>query len=334
MRPVFVVDACRSPLGRVGGALASVRPDDLAALMLRALVARTGAFEPGDVDDVVWGAANQAGEDNRNVARMAVLLADWPETVPGVTVNRLCASGMSAVVTGAQAIAAGEAEVVVAGGGESMTRAPLVQVPRERGGQGAEADTRLGWRLVNADLDQRYPVIRLGDTAEVVADHYQVSRGDQDAVALSSHRRAQAAWEQGAFASEVVPVPGTDGPVSRDEGIRPDTSAEALAGLSAAFRPGGSVTAGNSAQLSDGAAAVLLATEGVVDRWGVTPLARFLGSAAAGVHPHLMGMGPVPATQRLLSRAGLTARGPGPGRAQRGLRVPSGRVRARARPGR
>ena len=304
MRAVFVVDACRSPLGRAGGALASVRPDDLAAAMLRALATRTPAFDPSHADDVVWGAANQAGEDNRNVARMAVLLADWPVTVPGATVNRLCASGMTAVVTGAQAIGAGEAEVVVAGGGESMTRAPFVVVPPDRGGEGAEADTRIGWRLVNPELDRRYPVTRLGDTAEEVADRYHVSRADQDAFALSSHHRAAAAWAGGSFAVEVVPVPGADGLVEHDEGIRPDASAEALAGLPPAFRTGGSVTAGNSSQLSDGAAAVLLASEAVVARWGVTPLARFVGSASAGVHPHIMGMGPVPATRKLLDRTG------------------------------
>lgn len=306
MRAVFVVDACRSPLGKVGGALATVRPDELAAAMLRSLGARNPALDPLDVDDVVWGAANQAGEDNRNVARMAVLLADWPVTVPGVTVNRLCASGMAAVVTGAQAIGAGEAEVVVAGGGESMTRAPLVRVPTGRGGDGAEADTRLGWRLVNTELDHRYPVISLGDTAEEVADRYRVSREDQDVVALSSHRRAEAAWAGGDFAVEVVALPGADGSVTHDEGIRPDTSAEALAGLPPAFRANGSVTAGNSSQLSDGAAVVLLASEAVVARWGVTPLARFVGSAAAGVHPHVMGMGPVPATEKLLARTGVS----------------------------
>jgi acetyl-CoA acetyltransferase family protein len=304
MRPVFVVDACRSPLGRVGGVLAGVRPDTLAASMLRALAGRTTAFDPADVDDVVWGAANQAGEDNRNVARMALLLADWPVSVPGVTVNRLCASGMAAVVSAARAIGSGEAEVVVAGGGESMTRAPLVRVPPDRGGDGAEEDTRLGWRLVNAELDERFPVTSLGETAEEVADRYRVTRADQDDVALASHRRAESAWARGDFAAEVVPAAGAH----RDEGIRTDTSAEALAGLPAVFRTGGSVTAGNSAQLSDGAAAVLLASEDVVNRWGVTPLARFVGSAAAGVHPHVMGMGPVPATEKLLGRTGWAVR--------------------------
>jgi acetyl-CoA acyltransferase len=304
MEAVYVVDACRTPLGRVGGALASVRPDDLAAFLLEALAARTPALEPAAVAEVVWGAANQAGEDNRNVARMAVLLAGWPDTVPGVTVNRLCASGMSAVVAAARAIAVGEAEVVVAGGGESMTRAPLVRLPTERGGDGAEADTQLGWRLVNPELDRRYPVLSLGDTAEEVASRYQVSRVDQDVLALSSHRRADQAWAAGSFTSEVVPLALDGATVHADEGIRPDTSETALAALPPAFRAGGSVTAGNSAQLSDGAAALLLASGEAVERWGVTPLARYVASASAGVHPNVMGMGPVPSTRRLLDHVG------------------------------
>jgi acetyl-CoA acyltransferase len=306
MRTVYVVDACRTPLGRAGGALASVRPDDLAAFALRSITTRTSRLDPQAVTDVVWGAANQAGEDNRNVARMAVLLAGWPDTVPGVTVNRLCASGMSAVVAGARAIAAGEADVVVAGGGESMTRAPLVRLPPVRGGDDTEADTRLGWRLVNPELDRDYPVITLGDTAEEVAERYRVSRGDQDALALRSHRRAESSWAAGRFAQEVAPITANGAAVGVDEGIRSDTSEAALAALPPAFRAEGSVTAGNSAQISDGAAALLLASEAAVQSWGVTPLARYVASASAGVHPHVMGMGPVPATQKLLERVGRT----------------------------
>jgi acetyl-CoA acetyltransferase family protein len=307
VRPVYVVDACRTPLGRVGGALAGTRPDDLAALVLVRLLGRNPHLDPPDVGEVVWGAANQAGEDNRDVARMAVLLAGLPASVPGVTVNRLCASGMSAVVAGAQAIATGAIDIALVGGGESMSRAPFVRTSPDRGyAEVTEVDTRLGWRLVNPALQRSYPVISLGETAEVVAERYAVARDRQDAFALRSHRLAAAAWDEGNFDREVVPVTTSSGEVERDEGIRPSTSMAALSALPAAFTPGGSVTAGNSSQLSDGAAGLLLASEATVAAWGVEPLARFVGTAAAGVHPDVMGIGPVPATRQVLDRAGWT----------------------------
>jgi acetyl-CoA acyltransferase len=306
MSSVFVVDACRTPLGKVGGGLRSVRPDNLAALVIRALLGRNAWLSPDLVDEIAWGAANQAGEDNRDVARMAGLLAGLPVTVPGVTVNRLCASGMSAVVEGARAIALGEADIVLAGGGESMTRAPWVVGDTDRGFPKAmePADTRLGWRLVNPALATSYPVISLGETAEIVAERFGVTREQQDEFALGSHRRAQAAWEEGEFDREVIPVETADGTLWRDEGIRPDTSMAALAALTPAFRPEGTVTAGNSSQISDGAAGLLLASERVVGRYGLEPLARYAGSAAVGVHPHLMGIGPVPATEKVLALTG------------------------------
>jgi acetyl-CoA acetyltransferase family protein len=308
MSHVFLVDACRTPLGKVSGILATVRPDDLAALIIRSLLSRNPLVDPAAIEDVIWGAANQAGEDNRNVARMASLLAGLPVSVPGVTVNRLCASGMSAVVSGARAIATGEAEVVIAGGGESMTRAPFVVGDPERGidSSATPADTRLGWRLVNPAMQRAYPVIALGETAERVADAYSVTRQQQDAFALASHQRADAAWQEGHFAAEVVEVPTDAARVQRDEGIRTNTSLAALGELPPAFRQDGTVTAGNSSQISDGAAGVLLASEAVVSAWGVEPLARYVGSAASGVHPDLMGIGPVPATQRVLDRHGWT----------------------------
>ncbi|HVQ19190.1 MAG TPA: thiolase family protein [Actinomycetes bacterium] len=304
MKTVYVVDACRTPLGKVGGALRSVRPDDLAGYVISALLRRNPYLAATEVDDVIWGAANQAGEDNRDVARMAVLLAGLPVSVPGVTVNRLCASGMSAVVAGARAIATGEVDVVVVGGGESMTRAPLVSGPSDRGLPDGHVDTRLGWRLVNPRMETSYPVMTLGETAEVVAERYGISRERQDAFAHASHQRAHLAWERGAFAREVVGI-GTDaGEVVRDEGIRPHSSLEDLARLKPAFRGGGTVTAGNSSQISDGAAGLVLASEAAVLRWGAEPLARYVTSAAAGVHPEIMGIGPVPATRKVLGAAG------------------------------
>ncbi|HVQ86717.1 MAG TPA: beta-ketoacyl synthase N-terminal-like domain-containing protein, partial [Actinomycetes bacterium] len=245
MTDVFIVDACRTPLDKVGGALSSVRPDDLAALTFRALLRRNPLLDPNLVDDVIWGAANQAGEDNRDVARMAALLAGLPDTVPGVTVNRLCASGMSAVVAGARAIASGEVEIVIAGGGESMTRAPFVLGTADRGYPEPieRADTRLGWRLVNPAMELAYPVVSLGETAEIVADRYAVTRDRQDEFALRSHLLALAAWESGVFGVEVVGVESDDEPVTRDEGIRADTSIEALSALPPVFRTDGTVTA-------------------------------------------------------------------------------------------
>jgi len=306
MNAVFILDACRTPLGKVGGTLSAVRPDDLAAWIITSLLRRNPTLDPQRIDDVIWGAANQSGEDNRDVARMAVLLAGLPVSVPGVTVNRLCASGMSAVVHGAQAIATGEAEIVIAGGGESMTRAPQVIGDPDRGFPKAmdAADTRLGWRLVNPLMQSSYPVISLGETAEVVATKYGVSRKRQDQFAVRSHRLADRAWGTDTFDSEVVDVSTATGEVTRDEGIRPSTSLATLMKLPPAFRENGTVTAGNSSQLSDGAAGVILASERVVEQWGVEPIARYVASAAAGVHPDVMGIGPVPATQKVLALAG------------------------------
>jgi len=312
MREVFLVDACRTPIGRYGGALATVRPDDLAAHVIRALVERTGV-DPAAIDDVVFGCANQAGEDNRNVARMAALLAGLPVTVPGQTVNRLCGSGLQAVLTGMHAVRAGEADVVLAGGVESMTRAPWVLLkpegPFPRGAP-TIADSALGWRFVNPRMPKPWTV-SLGETAEIVAERYGIDRESQDRFALASHRRAVAAWESGAFVDEVVPIEvpargrAPADVVARDEGPRPETSLEALAQLPSVFRPNGTVTAGNSSPLNDGAAALLLASEAAVRRFGWTPLARLVAGAVAGVEPDTMGLGPVPASRAALRRAGL-----------------------------
>jgi acetyl-CoA acyltransferase len=303
---VFVVDACRTPIGKVKGSLAEVRPDHLAADVLRALLARNPAVDPNAIDDVYWGAANQAGEDNRNLARMAVLLAGLPVEIPGATVNRLCGSGMEAVGDAARAIAAGDADICVAGGTESMTRAPFViartadPYPRSLD----LVDTRLGWRLVSPRMQEMYPPISLGETAENVADKYGITRERQDEWALRSHHRAAAAWDAGRFAAEIVPVATSKGEVTTDEGIKADMTLDELARRKPAFRKGGSVTGGNSSPLNDGAAALLLMSAGAVERAGVTPIARYAGSAAAGVHPDYMGIGPVPATNRALARAG------------------------------
>ena len=303
---VYLIDGARTPQGRYGGALAPVRPDDLAALVVGEAVRRSGA--PAEfVDEVILGAANQAGEDNRDVARMAVLLAGLPHTVPGYTVNRLCASGLTAVASAAQSIRAGEAGVVVAGGVESMTRAPWVTAkpgtPWARPGD--VHDTSLGWRFTNP----RFPAtttLSMGETAEEVAALDGISRLEADAFALRSHRRAVAARTAGRFAAEIVPVPVADGEVTEDEGPRPTTTLEKLSGLRTAFRQGGTVTAGNSSPLSDGAAALVVASGAAVDRHGLTPRARIVTAASAGVEPHLMGLGPVPATAKALERAGWT----------------------------
>jgi acetyl-CoA acyltransferase len=303
---VFVVDACRTPIGTVKGALAEVRPDHLAADVLKALLARNPRLDVTTIDDVYWGAANQAGEDNRNVARMAVLLAGLPVEIPGATVNRLCGSGMEAVADAARAIAAGDADICVAGGSESMTRAPFViarsadPYPRSLD----LVDTRLGWRLVSPRMQEMYPPITLGETAENVAEKYGVSRERQDEWALRSHHRAAAARDAGRFGDEIVPVTISTGEVTADEGIKAAVTLEELAARKPAFRKGGSVTGGNSSPLNDGAAALLLMSEEAVDRAGVTPLARYVGASAAGVHPDYMGIGPVPAMKRALSRAG------------------------------
>jgi acetyl-CoA acyltransferase len=303
---VFVVDACRTPIGKVKGSLAEIRPDHLAADILKALIGRNAFLDPLAIDDVYWGAANQAGEDNRNVARMAVLLAGLPVEIPGATVNRLCGSGMEAVSDAARAIAAGDADICVAGGTESMTRAPFViartadPYPRSLD----LADTRLGWRLVSPRMREMYPPVSLGETAENVADKYGVTRERQDEWALRSHQLAAAARDAGRFDDEIVPVATSKGEVTVDEGINPAITLEQLAAKKPAFRKGGTVTGGNSSPLNDGAAALLLMSEDAVNRAGVRPIARYVGSAAAGVHPDYMGIGPVPAMNRALARVG------------------------------
>jgi acetyl-CoA acyltransferase len=315
MIDAFIVDGIRTPIGSLGGALASVRPDDLAAHAIRSLMKRHPSFDPALVADVILGCANQAGEDNRNVARMALLLAGLPQTVPGETVNRLCASGLSAVAGAARAIRAGEGDVYVAGGVESMTRAPYVlsKSAQPFGRDMQLFDTALGWRFVNPLMKQAHGTDSMGETAENVAARYHVSREDQDAFALRSQQKALAARTDGRLAEEIVPVlipqkKGDPLPVQHDEFIRPDTSLEKLGKLKPAFRHDGqgSVTAGNSSGLNDGAAALLLASDAAMQREKLTPLARVVASAAAGVEPRVMGMGPVPATRLVLERAGLT----------------------------
>ena len=315
MPDVFIVDACRTPMGRLGGQLAAVRPDDLAAHVIRSLLERNPGLTPGMVRDVVWGAANQAGEDNRNVGRMAALLGGLGIETPGQTVNRLCGSGMQAVITAAHSLMAGWGDVTVAGGSESMSRAPFVVTKPERAyGVGAPqmVDTVLGWRLVNRRMRTAYPPISLGETAERVASAYGVTRHEQDNFSLTSHRRAVAARESGRFDAEIIPIEAPAGPKGRttafighDEGPRPDTSMEALAKLPPVFVEGGTVTAGNSSPMNDGAAGLILATAAGLERTGLAPMARLVSSAAAGVHPDVMGIGPVPASRMALARAGL-----------------------------
>ena len=299
MAEAVILSAVRTPVGRYGGALAGVRPDDLAALAISAAVERAGV-PPEQIEDVYFGAANQAGEDNRNVARMAALLAGLPEGVAGVTVNRLCASGLSAVIGACHAIRAGDGELFVAGGVESMSRAPLVTGRPENGDQ-TVWDTTLGWRFPNPRMESMFPLESMGETGENVAERWSISREEQDAFALESQRRWAAADEAGRFAEELVPV----GDVERDEHPRPDTNAEKLAALKPAFREGGSLTAGNSSGINDGAAALVVASEEKAERLGSRPLGRFVGSAVAGVDPRVMGIGPVPAVRKLLERAGL-----------------------------
>jgi 3-oxoadipyl-CoA thiolase len=307
-----IVAAVRTPMGRYGGQLSSVRPDDLAAVAVGEVVRRAGV-DPGDVDDVILGCANQAGEDNRDVARMALLLAGFPVEVPGQTVNRLCGSGMQALIAGAREIRDGAAEVVVAGGVESMSRAPWVMAKPESGlprGEQTLEDTALGWRLVNPKLAELGHTDSLGETAEKVAERYGVSREDQDAFARRSHGRALAAREAGLLAQEIVAVdvPGRKGSVTTvdvDEGIRGEDELERLARLRGVFRDDGTVTAGNASPLNDGAAALLLMAAGEAERRGLEPLARFVDAAYAGVDPSYMGIGPVPATRKLLERTGV-----------------------------
>ncbi|MGW7264064.1 thiolase family protein [Streptomyces sp. NPDC054842] len=309
MRPVHFAAARRTPIGKLRGALSSVRPDDLAAAVLRALVADAPALDPARIDDVYWGAANQAGEDNRNVARMAALLAGLPETVPGATVNRLCASGLEAVTTAARTIAAGEADVVLAGGSESMSRAPFVLPrPDEALPHRIETvDTRLGWRLVNPAMKDLHGVLSMGETAEEVAERYGVPRERQDEFALRSHQRAADARKNGWFDAELLPVTRPDGVVvDADECVREDTSYEKLSRLKPVFRPGGTVTAGNASPMNDGAAGLLLVSEDALDELGLESLGRYVAGASAGVHPDVMGIGPVPATEKALGRVGWT----------------------------
>jgi 3-oxoadipyl-CoA thiolase len=296
-----ILSAVRTPIGRYGGALSDVRPDDLAALVIREAVERAG-IDPAEVEDVYFGAANQAGEDNRNVARMGALLAGLPQEVAGVTVNRLCASGLSAVVSAAHAIRAGDGELFVAGGVESMSRAPLVTAKPEYG-DGTTWDTTLGWRFPNPRMEEMFPLESMGETGENVAERFGITREDQDAFALQSHRRWVAAQEAGRFADELVPV----GEVDCDEHPRPDTSLEKLATLKPAFRTGGTITAGNASGINDGAAALVLASEEKARELGVEPLGRFVASAVAGVDPRIMGIGPIPAVRKVLGRAGIEA---------------------------
>ena len=314
---VYIVDTCRTPMGKLGGQLALVRPDDLAAHAVRRLIARNPDLDPMAIEDLQWGAANQAGEDNRNVARMAGLLAGLPIEISGATVNRLCGSGMQAVVSAAHALNDGWGEVMIAGGSESMSRAPYVISKPEKGfatGLPDAADTVLGWRLINPEMERQYPPITLGMTAEVVAEKYDVSREDQDAFALDSHRKALAAVDARRFDEEIEPIEAPVDPrrrktatIEHDEGPRPDTSLEVLANLPPVFKEGGTVTAGNSSPMNDGAAALLLANEEGLRRHDLTPLARIVSSGAAGVPPDVMGIGPVPASEKAMQRAGLAA---------------------------
>jgi len=311
LRDVFICDAVRTPIGRYGGALAKVRADDLASIPIKALRERHPAVDWSTLDEVALGCANQAGEDNRNVARMALLLAGIPAGVPGVTVNRLCASGLNALGDAARAIRCGEAEFIIAGGVESMTRAPFVMgKAAEAFARNAEiADTTLGWRFINPLLKAQYGVDSMAETAENVAEEYQVSRSDQDAFALRSQQRAGKAAASGYFAQEIVPVTiagGKTGPlaVEIDEHPRPQTTLDGLNKLKTIVREGGSVTAGNASGINDGAAAFILASEGAARRHGFTPRARVLGMASAAVPPRVMGIGPVPSTQKLMARLG------------------------------
>ena len=312
MQDVVIVDAVRTPIGRFQGGLASVRPDDLAALVIAEVVRRVGV-DGGSIDEVFFGCANQAGEDNRNVARMALLLAGLPQSVPGVTLNRLCASGLEAVNQAARMIAVGDAEVVIAGGVESMSRAPL-SVPRgpshPKAGNVTAWDTSLGWRYPNPKLEELFPLDAMGCTAENIVARMGISREEQDAFALESHRRALAAQEAGWFDREIVPVHvktrRSETVVAADEGPRAGTSIQKLSSLRAAFRDGGTVTAGNSSTLNDGAAAVLLSSGEVARANGWTIRARFRGAASAGIDPNIMGLGPVPSTRKILDRLGMS----------------------------
>ena len=311
MPEAFICDYVRTPIGRFAGALASVRADDLGAVPLAALMQRHGGVDWGAVDEVLFGCANQAGEDNRNVARMALLLAGLPESVPGGTINRLCGSGMDALITAARAIKAGEAALVIAGGVESMSRAPFVMPKAETAfsRHGEIHDTTIGWRFVNPLMKARYGIDSMPETGENVAEEFAVSRQDQDAFAARSQARATAAIERGRLAREITPVTiaqrkGEPVVVERDEHPRPRTTVEQLAKLPTPFRPGGTITAGNASGVNDGAAALIVASEAAAARHGLTPIARIVAGATAGVPPRIMGIGPAPATQKLCARIG------------------------------
>jgi 3-oxoadipyl-CoA thiolase len=304
-----IVDAVRTPVGKFRGALSLARPDDLAAYAIEQLLQRNAAAR--SIDEVFFGCANQAGEDNRNVARMALLLAGLPDSVPGVTLNRLCASGLEAAVQASRAIRLGDLELCIAGGVESMTRAPwAVAKPADGFPAGSlhSYDTSLGWRFPNPRMAARFPLESMGETAENVAAQYRIARAAQDEFALRSHQRALAAFDEGHLRAELLPVTTPKGVVDRDEGPRTDTSLEKLSRLKASFREGGTVTAGNSSSLNDGAAALLIASDGKAAELGLKPLARIVSAASAGVDPRFMGMGPVPATQKALARAGLSVK--------------------------
>jgi len=312
MTDAFICDAVRTPIGRYGGALAPVRADDLAALPIAALLKRNPSLEPAVIDEVLLGCANQAGEDNRNVARMAALLAGLPVTVPGATINRLCGSGLDAVTIAARAIRAGEAEVIVAGGVESMSRAPFVMPKSDSAfGRNAEIfDTTIGWRFVNPAMKQKYGTDSMPETGENVAADFNVSRADQDKFALRSQQRTAAAYARGFFDAELIPVeiPQRKAKpivVSRDEHPRPETTLEQLTKLPTPFRANGTVTAGNASGVNDGSCALVIASEAAARRFGLTPRARIVAGATAGVEPRVMGIGPVPATHKVLERAGL-----------------------------
>ena len=307
MRPVYFVAARRTPVGRLRGALSTVRPDDLAATAVRAVLDSVPGLDPARIDDVYWGAANQAGEDNRNVARMALLLAGVPDSVPGATLNRLCASGLEAVTAAARAIGSGEADIVLAGGSESMSRAPFV-LPRAEQALplGAEIfDTKLGWRMTNPRMHELHGVLSMGETAEEVATRFKVSREDQDAFALRSQQLAARARADGLFDAEIAPVTLADGTVvGADETIRADTTPEKLAALKPVFRKGGTVTAGNSSPMNDGAAGLLLVSAEALAELDLEPLGRYAAGGSAGVHPDVMGLGPIPAVRRVMARTG------------------------------
>ena len=313
MTEAYICDAIRTPIGRYGGALSSVRADDLAAIPLTSLMERNDTVDWEALDDVIYGCVNQAGEDNRNVARMALLLAGLPDASPGVTVNRLCGSGMHAVGSAAQAIRTGDADLILAGGVESMSRSPFV-MPKASAAFSRKAeihDTTIGWRFINPKMKQLYGTDSMGETAENVAEDHKINRADQDAFAAASQAKTAAAQEDGRLAEEIIPVTipqrkGDSIVVDRDEHPRSGTSVEKLSGLKAAFREGGTVTAGNSSGVNDGACALLIASEHALKAYGLTPRARILGMASAGVPPRVMGIGPVPASEKLLSKLGLT----------------------------